>query len=58
MEKGKEKGRKNGKENCGLGTEAPAATATYNATRKSWEITFKEEVKGKKGRNNQPAKTA
>ena len=47
MEKGKEKGRENRKENCGLGTGAPAATAAY-AMRKSRKIIFKE-VKGKKG---------
>ena len=31
-----------------MGTGAPAATAAYNAMRKSREIMFKE-VKGKKG---------
>jgi len=47
MEKGKEKGGGDWKENCGLGTGAPSATAAYSATRKSWEIMFKE-LKGKR----------
>jgi hypothetical protein len=33
MEKGKEKGSGNWKENCGLGTGAPDVTAAYSATR-------------------------
>jgi len=48
MEKGKEKGSGDWKGNCGLGTGAPSATTAYSATRKSWEIMFRE-LNGKKG---------